>query len=241
MNTCRCHFTLTEAFLCTVVSRESLKNLEDYTSVVIKLPGLENQVTVLKDLLVNTSCRIKEKKVNWSKLSLSTIDESWLGHIKSWVQNLNLSRNKLTSLPECLVDLKMVVCLNLSENRLKVAPMLLFSLVSLRDLNLSGNGIAELPDVPQWRPALKSLNVSNNILTSLPGSIAKSFLETLNLSRNNFTRVPLSVCEILSLRSLDMSDNREISFLPNEMGKLRNLTSVNLKNLDQVNIWLVGL
>jgi Leucine-rich repeat (LRR) protein len=195
-------------------------------------------VTVLKDLLVNTSCRVKEKKVNWSKLRLSTIDESWLFHIKSWVQFLNLSHNTLTSLPECLIDLKMVVSLNLSKNKLKVVPMELFSMISLRDLNLSGNGIAELPEIPQWRPVLKTLNVSDNNLSSLPDGIGRSYMETLNLSRNHFTRVPLAVCEIISLRDLDLSDNREINHLPDEMGKLRNLFNISLKNLDQVR-WMV--
>ena len=214
--------------------RESLKNIEDYTSVAIKLPELGNSVTVLKYLLVNTSCRVKEKKVNWSKLCLSTIDESWLFHIKSWVQFLNLSHNTLTSLPECLIDLKMVVSLNLSKNKLKVVPIELFSMISLRDLNLSGNGIAELPEIPQWRPVLKTLNVSDNNLSSLPDGIGRSYMETLNLSRNHFTRVPLAVCDIISLRDLDLSDNREINHLPDEMGKLRNLSHINLKNLDQV-------
>ncbi len=216
--------------------RESLKNIEDYTSIAIKLPDLGNPVTVLKDLLLNTSCRVKEKKVNWSKLSLSKIDESWLVHIKSWVQIFNLSNNLLTSLPEGLVDLKMVVRLNLSKNKLKIAPTELFSMISLRDLNLSGNAIAELPDIPQWRPGLKSLNVSDNNLTSLPDGIARSYLEKLNLCRNNFTRVPLAVCEIISLKDLDLSDNREINHLPDEMGKLRNLSYINLKNLDQVSL-----
>ena len=195
-------------------------------------------MTVLKDLLVNTSCRVKEKKVNWSKLCLSTIDESWLFHIKSWVQFLNLSHNTLTSLPECLIDLKMVVSLNLSKNKLKVVPIELFSMISLRDLNLSGNGIAELPEIPQWRPVLKTLNVSDNNLSSLPDGIGRSYMETLNLSRNHFTRVPLAVCEIISLRDLDLSDNREINHLPDEMGKLRNLFNISLKNLDQVR-WMV--
>ena len=191
-------------------------------------------MVVLKDLLLNTSCRVKEKKVNWSKLSLSTIDESWLTYIKSWVQFFNLSHNSLTSLPERLVDLKMVVRLNLSKNKLKIAPSELFSMISLRELNLSGNTITELPDIPKWRPVLKSLNVSDNILHSLPDGIARSYLEKLDLSRNNFNRVPLCVCEIISLRDLDLSDNREINHLPDEMGKLRNLSHINLRNLDQV-------
>ena len=218
----------------TITFRESLKNIEDYTSIAIKLPDLGNPVVVLRDLLLNTSCRVVEKKVNWSKLALTAIDESWLTNIKLWVQFFNLSNNSLTSLPENIVDLKMVVRLNLSNNRLKIAPSELFSMISLRELNLSGNNIAELPEIPQWRPVLKSLNLSGNKLHSLPDGIARSCLEKLNLSRNNFTRVPLPVCGIFSLRDLDLSENREINYLPDEMGKLRNLSHINLKNLDQV-------
>ena len=218
-------------------SRECLKPIEDYTRVAITLPGLytENFVIVLEKLLLNTSCRVKDKKVDWSKLYLSTLEESWLNRIKSWVQFLNLSNNKLSSLPESLIDLKMVVSLNLSKNKLKAAPSEIFSMISLRDVNLSGNTISELPDIPQWRPVLKTLNVSDNNLSSLPPGIAKSCIETLNLRGNNFTRVPLCVCEIISLKDLDLSNNREINVLPDEMGKLRNLTHINLRNLDQVN------
>ena len=208
--------------------------MEDCTTVAIKLPGLGNPVDVLKELLSNTSCRVKEKKVNWSKLFLSKIHESWLLHIKSWVEYFNLSNNKLTSLPETLIDLKMVVSLNLSHNKLKIVPSQIFSLISLRYLNLSSNAIAELPEIAQWRPVFKSLNVSDNNLAYLPASLSRSCIETLNLSRNHFTRVPRGVCEITSLRDLDLSDNREINYLPDEMGKLRNLTHINLKNLDQV-------
>lgn len=218
--------------------RESLKNIEDYTSTAIKLPGVGNPETVLKDLLLKTSCRVKEKKVNWSRLSLSAIDESWLAHIKSWVQFFDLSHNEFTSLPECLVDLKIVVDLNLSKNRLKIAPSELFSMISLRDLNLSSNAISEFPNVRQWRPVLKHLNVSNNKLSWLPDGISKSYLEKLNLSRNNFTRVPLSVCEIITLKDLDLSDNRGINYLPDEMGKLRNLVHIGLRNLDQVSFYI---
>ena len=218
-----------------------MKTVEDYTRVAITLPGLktENAAIVLGKLLSNTSCRVKEKKVDWSKLCLKALEESWLSRIMPWVQFLNLSHNRLSWLPERLVDLKMLVSLNLSKNELKAAPSAIFSMISLRDVNLSENSIVELPDIPQWRPVLKTLNVSRNQLTSLPSSIAKSCIEHLNLSHNKFSRVPPCVCDIISLKDLDLSGNREINFLPDEMGKLRNLTHINLTNLDQVCLCLV--
>ena len=215
--------------------RKSLKNnKEECTNVAIRLCGDLRAPKILKVLLLNTSCHRDSRKVNWSRLLLEKLHKSCIDPIKSWVQNLNLSSNKLTLLPENFIELKFVSRLNLSANKLKVIPSHVFSLICLRELNISSNAISELPEDLEWKPTLKSLNVGDNNLSDLPVSISRSRLETLNLSKNNFVRIPLCVCEIISLKDLDLSNNREISELPNEMGKLRNLSTLHLRNLDQV-------
>ena len=207
---------------------------EDYTRVAIQLPARSQPANILKILLLSTSCRRESRKVNWSKLSLRKIDESWIDPIKAWVQDFKLSDNKLTFLPQNFLELKRIVRLNLSVNKLKAIPSDIFSLPCLRDLNISSNEVSELPEPLELKVALKSLNVSNNNLKALPPSISMSSLETLKLSNNNFAEVPLCVCEITSLKDLDLSNNRDINYLPDEMGKLRNLSHLDLTNLDQV-------
>lgn len=183
---------------------------------------------------MNTHCQEKYGKVDWRKLHLKNIHKSWLKSIKAWVQDLNLSDNKLTTLPLSVSKLKLLTRLNLSGNNLKVINGDIFHLPCLRYLNISKNDLLELPEFPEWKLALRSLNVSNNQLNELPQSIAQSSLEILNLSNNCFTEVPPCVCKITTLQDLDLSFNRRISFLPDEMGKLRNLCHLGLKRLDKV-------
>lgn len=196
---------------------------------------MASSADILKCLLLNTHCEERYKKVDWKDLFLESIHELWLKPIETWVQDLNLSNNKLASVPRNISNMKSLIQLNLSGNNLNVITREVFSLPSLRYLNISKNNLQKLPRFPaKGKISLKSLNVSDNKLKALPQSIMLTSLEILNLSKNSFTEVPLCVCEITTLKDLDVSHNREINSLPQAMGKLRNLCYLGLKDLDKV-------
>ena len=75
---------------------------------------------ILKCLLLNTHCQESYKKVDWKDLFLENIHESWLKPIETWVQDLNLSNNKLASVPRNISNMKSLIQLNLSGNNLDV-------------------------------------------------------------------------------------------------------------------------
>ena len=128
-----------------------------------------------------------------------------------------------------------VVKLDLQSNELTTIPNCILELPSLVDLNLSSNRLTILPDLPEWSSQLTVLDLSHNRLTTIPGKPLAPSIRTLNLANNDFHTVPLCVCGFVTLRSLDLSGNKNILSLPPQMGKLKELTALNLKGLKDLN------
>ena len=128
-----------------------------------------------------------------------------------------------------------VVKLDLQFNDLTTIPNCILELPSLVDLNLSNNKLTILPDLPEWSSQLTVLDLSHNHLSTIPGEPLAPSIRTLNMADNDFRTVPLCVCGFVTLRSLDLSDNKNILSLPPQMGKLKELTALNLKGLKDLN------
>ena len=184
-------------------------------------------------LLLSTDCNQHQKRVDWQKLALGEIDPSWLEHIQ-WVEKLFLSSNLLTSIPNNIVVLKRLCRLDLRRNQLKLVPVELLQMPTLRDLNLSENRILELPRKCAWTQSLKTLYLTDNLLETLPRSMGRAKLFNLYLARNNLYKVPACICELLTLQTLDLSGNARLTQLPPQMGRLTEITTLKLDNLDQV-------
>ncbi|XP_030753411.1 leucine-rich repeat protein 1 [Sitophilus oryzae] len=130
---------------------------------------------------------------------------------------LNLSNNRIESLPEELGNLpslkeldvshnllgkgtlkqwswingfllKNLVLLDLRSNELKFVPDQIIKLQSLVTLHLSDNSLKSLPVGIGSLRNLKSFYASNNLLSKLPGSIKKLKLQDINVTDNNFER-----------------------------------------------------
>ena len=128
-----------------------------------------------------------------------------------------------------------MVKLDLQYNELSVISSCVLELRSLVDLNLSNNKLVSLPELSEWSSQLTVLDLSHNRLTTIPGEPLAPSIRTLNLADNDFRTVPQCVCHFITLRSLDLSDNKNILSLPPQMGKLRKLESMNLKGLKNLN------
>ena len=124
-----------------------------------------------------------------------------------------------------------VVKLDLQHNELQTVPSCLLELPSLSELNLNHNKLVEIPNIPEWSPSLTVLELSHNQLTTMPPNTIATAIRSLNLSYNMLCMIPLCICSFTTLHALDLSHNPDIRALPAEMGRLTNLTSLQLEGL----------
>ncbi|XP_074094597.1 uncharacterized protein LOC141524535 isoform X2 [Cotesia typhae] len=121
--------------------------------------------------------------------------------------------------------------LDLSDNRLSSLPNAITCLVRLESLVLDRNKFSEFPQVLEKLASLKELSIVNNRLCNFPENFgALMAAEKINLSGNCIKFLPTSWEKMTRLKSLDLSDNY-IKFIPSciELG-MPILEIVNLSN-----------
>lgn len=102
-----------------------------------------------------------------------------------YLTELNVSGNRLVSLPVGLGQLKNLTMLNMSENSLFNLPYSIRQLNKLTYLDLSKNNFGELGDDLQYCRKLAHLDLSRNLFREIPVSlIHMTALTNLNLSLN---------------------------------------------------------
>jgi len=108
---------------------------------------------------------------------------------------LDLSFNLLQDLPSDLpLTLPHLVSLNLSHNRLSSIPDSIFGFLHLRELNVSHNNLSELPPSICLLDKLRKMNASDNQIHRLPPGIEQlQSLEKLNLLNNPLLHIPLAL------------------------------------------------
>merc|ERR1711892_144836 len=107
------------------------------------------------------------------------------------LRNLDLSNNKIGSLPHNIGAFKMLKNLTMSKNKLTSIPEDLGKLSKLENLNLSFNMIQSIPNTFQQLKHLKEISLSHNQLTSFPLSLLNlKQLAIVDLSYNRLTSVP---------------------------------------------------
>ena len=86
------------------------------------------------------------------------------------------------------------VSLNLSHNRLSSIPDSIFGFLHLRELNVSFNNLSELPPSICLLDKLRKMNASDNQISRLPPGIEQlQSLEKLNLMNNPLLHIPLAL------------------------------------------------
>jgi internalin A len=119
------------------------------------------------------------------------------------LQELELSGNPITRLPEPIVQLTRLQTLEADDAGLSCLPGWLFALFDLRSLSVDYNGISELPSAIRQSVRLVTLRLSNNPLEFIPDELAAlQRLEHLDLSNTNLQEIPTAVYSLHRLRSL---------------------------------------
>ncbi|KAK9811060.1 hypothetical protein WJX73_010040 [Symbiochloris irregularis] len=132
------------------------------------------------------------------------------------LKQLNLSRNKLASVPEDLGQLAALEDLDLSHNQLQSVPAALGNLTNLRYLNLMANQLTELP-----------ASIGNQ-LTSLPDSLGNmTGLVKLQASFNKIQTLTASISQLQKLELMRLAVN-DLQDLPKELAQLNSLAWVSL-------------
>ncbi|KAJ0176501.1 hypothetical protein K1T71_007680 [Dendrolimus kikuchii] len=218
---------------------EELGKLMKLENLSLKKNGLEKLFGELTELKCLRSLNVRHNKVKSSGIpaELFKLEE---------LTTLDLSHNKLKEVPDGLDKAKSLLVLNLSHNKIESIPPTLFvQLTDLLFLDLSNNSLETLPPQTRRLVNLQTLILNDNplglfqlrhslhSLLSLAkynlSDVAKTMdnwqkLESLNLSRNNLTTLPPSLCKLQNLRRLHVDDNKlDFEGIPSGIGKLGNL------------------
>ncbi|CAH1225797.1 MFHAS1 [Branchiostoma lanceolatum] len=148
-----------------------------------------------------------DKTVRLTDHSLSRIPDDVLE--KEEVEDLFLSRNRLSVLPSNFTRLGCLTKLYLDNNCLSAFPSELFALSELEELSLADNNIDNLPEQISVLRKMKTLLVFGNLLHSLPNSIGSlSLLESFDAHRNCLKELPTSFAQLQNLKHLYLSHNQ---------------------------------
>jgi Leucine-rich repeat (LRR) protein len=121
--------------------------------------------------------------------------------------------------------------LNLSRQRLDSIPPEIFTFTNLRELDLSRNQIDSLPAAIGNLVFLERLSLSNNQLTEVPREIGRlRQLVYLGLNRNQIVRLPETIGDLERLEVFELWDN-ELEDVPDEIAKLQNLRVLELRGI----------
>src|ERR1017187_2532215 len=182
----------------------------------------ENAYSAEVALRIETVRRSRATHLDLSRLRLTAIPDS-LAQLAQ-LQFLNLTRNQITAIPDSLARLAVLRALNLSYNQITAIPNSLAQPALLNALFLAGNQITSIPDSLAKLALLRKLYLSDNLITAIPDSLAQlAQLQELDLSKNQITAIPDSLAQLAQLQELDLSNN-QITAIPDSLAALENLT-----------------
>lgn len=207
-------------------------------------------LTINKDLLKSFK---NLKELSLSSSEIETPSNFFLKLSKNTsLEKLNLSNNKLTTLPKEIAALKKLQSFFSSNNKFeKELPKEFYQLKSLKNIEIQGsnievisdklnnlnkleglklyyNKIKKLPKNISGLSNLKSLYLNHNKIKFLPEDIGKLNLTYLSLNNNLLKKLPSSFIKLKKLDTLILNENY-IKELPKKIGNLEALKYLNLE------------
>ncbi|MGH1336972.1 MAG: leucine-rich repeat domain-containing protein [Aureispira sp.] len=127
------------------------------------------------------------------------------------VEYLDITDKKLEKLPENIFYLmRGLITINLSNNKLSSLPDSIATLKNVRSLALTYNNLIQLNEQIGALQSLEALYLSDNKINKLPDSIGDlKALEELYLTRNPLLKLPATIHKMTSLVHLDIEDNMD--------------------------------
>lgn len=144
------------------------------------------------------------------------------------VQDLNLYKTSLSSLPSRIGKLRKLEILDLYHNQLRELPASVTRLKRLTHLAVSYNELEALPKRMDRLKKLHTLYTHHNQLRELPLLLAKtSAIRILHIGYNQFTAFPSQIAALKELRELDITHN-QLAYFPDQLLDLPALERVYL-------------
>jgi len=150
------------------------------------------------------------------------------GTMRVTLRDLDLSGNKLTTVPPSLLTLHGLRNLYVGGNDITHLPRGIKEFRKLRVFYLGGNKLRTIPDEISQLGHLIALILADNRLECLPEAICDlKRLQCLRLHHNRLTTLPHNLVQVESLRELSLRDNplvvqfvREMVFQPSSLVEL---------------------
>ncbi|XP_061553366.1 leucine-rich repeat-containing protein 57 [Phycodurus eques] len=134
------------------------------------------------------------------------------------LRTVDLSDNKIESLPPSIGNYAQLRSLTLNSNRLSGLPAEIGKLKKVETLSLSANRIQQLPPTVDQLKALRTLILAGNRISEFPTGLgALRHLDLLDLSRNQIRSVPPEVSE-LQVIEINLNQN-QISLLSADVSR----------------------
>ncbi|XP_059178446.1 protein flightless-1 homolog [Physella acuta] len=147
------------------------------------------------------------------------------------LQDVDLSYNTLTRVPEALYKLESLKRLNLSNNEIGELSLMIDIWTKMETLNLSRNKLKALPSSLHKLQNLKKLYVNQNQLDfeGIPANIGKLHnLEVFSAAKNNLEMIPEGLGRCGKLKKLVLNGNRLIT-LPDILHLLPGLETLDVR------------
>lgn len=144
------------------------------------------------------------------------------------LRTLDLSGNRIKTLPENIGAFKMLKTLTMTKNQLEGLPHDMGKLVKLENLNLGFNLLATIPSTLSQLKNLKEVHLSHNRLKSFPPALlGLKQLNLVDLSSNSITALPQGIHK-LEATELVMNQN-QISVIHEDISLCPRLRTLRLE------------
>ncbi|KAA6396815.1 MAG: putative leucine-rich repeat protein [Streblomastix strix] len=130
---------------------------------------------------------------------------------------LNLSQNKLTSIPGSICKCILLEEINLSKNLISELPNELFSnMRNLRSFNVNENRLSQIPPLieKQQQQSSQQQGRTNSINSNMNHNPFPNLTE-LFISQNRITSLPEGICEVVSLVGIHARENKHLDLTSN--------------------------
>ncbi len=172
---------------------------------------------------------------------VKTIDLLRSGQLQG-IKRLDLAAG-LTEFPIEIFDLAdSLEILNLSDNRLNSLPADLSRLTKLKVIFLSNNDFEQVPEVLADCPNLSMVGFKSNKIRVLGENVLPLGVRWLILTDNKLAQLPKSIGQLQSLQKLMLAGN-QLRSIPDEMAACHNLELIRLaaNRLESLPSWLFTL